>query len=120
MKTGILIILIFLLIAIPIVIDMQRRPDRQITAKLLIEAISFHSEYMSPLLEELGVKCKFEPTCSEYSRLAIQKHGSWRGSILSIKRISRCTPWSSGCGFDPVPEKKKGGFYHRPCKSYPE
>ncbi len=105
MKTSILITLILLLIVISIVIDLHRPPDRQITAKLLIEAISLHSEYMSPLLEELGVRCKFEPTCSEYSRLAIQRHGSWRGSIHSIKRLSRCTPWSSDCGYDPVPEE---------------
>lgn len=46
--------------------------------------------------------CRFTPTCSEYTRLAIEKHGFFRGILLGIKRISRCRP-GGGCGYDPVP-----------------
>lgn len=47
-------------------------------------------------------KCRYVPTCSEYAREALQKHGILKGLWLSIKRIARCAPWG-GHGFDPVP-----------------
>ena len=50
--------------------------------------------------------CKFYPSCSNYAIEAIKIHGSFKGGILSIKRILRCNPKSMG-GFDPVPERKK-------------
>lgn len=46
--------------------------------------------------------CRFTPTCSEYTRQAIQKYGVFRGTWLGIKRISRCRP-GGGFGYDPVP-----------------
>lgn len=50
--------------------------------------------------------CRHTPTCSNYSIEAIIKHGSLKGSILTIKRIIRCNPFGS-CGYDPVPERRK-------------
>lgn len=46
--------------------------------------------------------CRFTPTCSEYTRQAIEKYGVFRGVFMGIKRISRCRP-GGGCGYDPVP-----------------
>ena len=46
--------------------------------------------------------CRFSPTCSEYTRQAIEKYGLFRGCWLGLKRISRCRP-GGGCGYDPVP-----------------
>ena len=46
--------------------------------------------------------CRFVPTCSEYTRQAIQKYGLFRGVWMGVKRISRCRP-GGGCGYDPVP-----------------
>ena len=46
--------------------------------------------------------CRFTPTCSEYTRQAIEKHGVCRGVFLGLKRIGRCRP-GGGCGYDPVP-----------------
>lgn len=52
--------------------------------------------------KHLPANCRFEPTCSEYAKQAIDKHGFIKGSALGIKRISKCHPWNSG-GYDPVP-----------------
>ncbi len=38
-----------------------------------------------------AVECNFEPTCSEYTRQAVIDRGAWRGSLLGLKRIRRCT-----------------------------
>ena len=50
--------------------------------------------------------CKFQPTCSEYGIIAIERFGSIKGSYLSIKRILRCNPFNKG-GIDNVPTKEK-------------
>ena len=49
--------------------------------------------------------CRYTPSCSEYAREAIRRHGALAGSWLALKRIGRCHPWG-GCGDDPVPEAK--------------
>ncbi len=51
----------------------------------------------------LGVRCRFEPTCSKYSVTAYKRFGLLRGSILTIYRVFRCHPMCKG-GHDPVPE----------------
>lgn len=47
--------------------------------------------------------CRFDPTCSSYGLEAYQKHGFWKGTSLTVRRIARCNPWG-GEGDDPVPE----------------
>jgi hypothetical protein len=48
--------------------------------------------------------CRFVPSCSEYTAVAITEHGAARGTWLSLRRLSRCRPYG-GRGFDPVPVK---------------
>ena len=50
--------------------------------------------------------CKFRPTCSEYAIGVLKEFGFFKGIYLSIKRIIRCNPRSSG-GYDPIPIKKE-------------
>lgn len=46
--------------------------------------------------------CRFIPSCSEYAKRAIIKHGLVYGIWLAVKRILRCNPFG-GFGYDPVP-----------------
>ena len=48
--------------------------------------------------------CRYVPTCSSYALEALEVHGFWRGTWLSLRRIGRCHPWG-GHGWDPVPER---------------
>jgi putative membrane protein insertion efficiency factor len=61
--------------------------------------IRIYQILISPLLPST---CRFSPTCSEYSKQSLIKHGLIKGSILSVKRILKCNPWG-GNGYDPVP-----------------
>jgi hypothetical protein len=66
---------------------------------LLVLPIRFYQIAISPLL---GPSCRFTPTCSEYARQAILKHGPFKGLYLAVRRLLRCHPWG-GSGYDPVP-----------------
>ena len=69
--------------------------------KILIKMIDIYKKSISPWLEFHGVHCKYEPTCSEYTKQAIEKYGAIKGTLLGIKRILRCNPFSKG-GYDPL------------------
>ena len=69
--------------------------------KILILLIKIYKKTLSPILNYFGVKCKYYPTCSEYTIEAIEKYGIIKGSFLGIKRILKCNPFSKG-GYDPL------------------
>lgn len=69
--------------------------------KLLIKLINLYKKIISPWFSAKGVNCKYYPTCSQYSKEAIEKYGAVKGSLLSIKRILKCNPFSKG-GYDPL------------------
>jgi len=67
--------------------------------KVLVLLIRFYQYAISPYL---GRRCRYFPSCSEYTAEAVQKHGAIKGGWLGAKRICRCHPWHAG-GYDPVP-----------------
>lgn len=48
-----------------------------------------------------GGYCKYHPSCSQYTKEALEKHGVFKGWRLGIWRILRCNPCSKG-GIDTV------------------
>lgn len=68
---------------------------------ILIKIIEWYQKHISLWLQQKQITCKFYPTCSEYTKQAIEKYGVAKGVILGIWRIIRCNPFSKG-GYDPL------------------
>jgi len=66
---------------------------------LFILLIKIYQGFISPFLPNA---CRYQPTCSEYSKQAFSKYGFLKGFRLALKRISSCHPWG-GSGYDPLP-----------------
>lgn len=62
-------------------------------SKIVIAIIRFYQKFVS---RYFGKRCIYYPTCSEYTRQAVDKYGIIKGSILGLKRILRCNPFSNG------------------------
>lgn len=67
------------------------------TVALLL--IRLYQRLLSPTFRG---SCRHLPSCSEYAREAIERHGTARGLVLALRRLLRCHPLGSS-GYDPVP-----------------
>ncbi|MBK6722854.1 MAG: membrane protein insertion efficiency factor YidD [Acidobacteria bacterium] len=65
---------------------------------LVLDILGIYKAFLSPFLPPA---CRFEPSCSEYARQAVEKYGALRGTWMGVKRILRCQPLCKG-GHDPV------------------
>ncbi len=71
---------------------------------LLIDAlIRVYQWTLSPVL---GPRCRYLPSCSDYAREAVARHGPVSGSWLAVRRICRCHPFG-GSGLEPVPVRRR-------------
>lgn len=66
---------------------------------VLLALIRGYQLLISPLLPP---SCRYFPTCSDYARQAVTRHGPLKGGWLALGRLLRCHPWG-GLGYDPVP-----------------
>jgi len=66
---------------------------------VLLLALRGYQYAIRPLL---GANCRFYPSCSDYAREAIDRHGAAKGCWLAMRRVVRCHPYHPG-GCDPVP-----------------
>ena len=85
---------------------MSAAPTRTgILAWLGLGLIWIYQHSLSPVFYALGVRCRHEPSCSNYAADCVRQQGIWRGSFLALGRGLRCRPGGTH-GFDPAPEKK--------------
>ena len=68
-------------------------------ARAVAAVFGAYKRFVSPVLPPA---CRFTPTCSEYAREAVSRHGLGRGLSLAVRRLARCHPFHAG-GPDPVP-----------------
>ena len=67
----------------------------------IIKLIVWYQKNISIWLDSKNIKCKYYPTCSEYTKQAVEKYGVLKGFLLGIWRVIRCNPFSKG-GYDPL------------------
>ncbi|WP_423187968.1 membrane protein insertion efficiency factor YidD [Alishewanella sp. d11] len=79
----------------------NRSPVHRFIIWLMLGLVRAYQMLISPLL---GPRCRFHPTCSNYTISAINRFGAVKGAWLAGKRILKCHPFHPG-GEDPVPEK---------------
>lgn len=76
--------------------------------RICIPCISLYQHTISPdhgvFKGAMGRVCRFEPTCSEYAKDAIEQYGA-KGIFFAIKRLAKCHPFHEG-GYDPVISKE--------------
>lgn len=78
----------------------------KIIRALSLRLIGLYKITLSPFV---GHQCRFYPTCSTYTKQAIERFGVVRGVLMGAWRILRCNPWFGQGGYDPVPDVTKGG-----------
>ena len=76
-----------------------------VPSKLALAMIRLYRAILSPMVMGIyGPACRFEPSCSEYAREAIETYGVTRGLAMAARRLARCHPLG-GHGHDPVPAR---------------
>jgi len=85
---------IVLLLLLGLTLDWTRPADRQLSALALLGAIHGYQATLSKLMPGLGVRCRFEPSCSRYAEGAVAGYGAFGGSLLAVWRVLRCGPWT--------------------------
>ena len=71
--------------------------------KILIYLIKLYQKTISKEIGQKGIQCKYYPTCSEYTKIAIDRFGIIKGSSLAIKRIAKCNALAKSNQIDLVP-----------------
>jgi putative membrane protein insertion efficiency factor len=90
--------LLFLLAAL----DATRPPQRQLTARLYVDAVALYQRDLHPLTSHF-IRCRYNPTCSHYSVQAVQRFGIARGMLLTIRRLASCNKSVPMGTYDPLP-----------------
>lgn len=55
--------------------------------------------YQNKAPDKVRLRCVFEPSCSEYMLLAVEKYGFLRGVWKGINRLLRCHPPNGGVDY---------------------
>ncbi|MBI2930813.1 MAG: membrane protein insertion efficiency factor YidD [Planctomycetes bacterium] len=66
---------------------------------MLVGIIRIYQGVASPVVGKV-VRCKFQPTCSHYGAASIMKYGTILGSLRTLGRLWRCSPWGPPPGED--------------------
>jgi uncharacterized protein len=80
-------------------------------------ALGLIKAYQYTVRPMLGQRCRFFPSCSEYTAEAIKSHGVAKGSLLGVVRLCKCHPWHAG-GYDPVPASEGANVASNSAQSH--
>lgn len=98
-------IVVAVVIAAAVIFDWSRPPARQASAYLYEVAVIRPYQAFGRPIASVFVRCRYRPTCSEYSREAVREYGFPVGAWMTTKRLFRCMPWVPLGSSDPVPPR---------------
>src|SRR5882724_8566509 len=84
--------------------DSFREPSSQVTGRIYVGAVTVYQRFGRPLTSRF-IKCRYTPTCSDYSLQAVQKHGIRSGLVLTYDRLRSCKATVALGTQDPVPPR---------------
>jgi putative membrane protein insertion efficiency factor len=79
-----------------------RPAEHQFSARAYVGLVGIYQLHISPSMRSY-VRCRYRPTCSEYSRQAVARHGLLTGFRRSIARTLSCQSSVPLGTLDPVP-----------------
>ncbi len=85
--------------------DLRRDPSEQVATRAAIAAIHGYQATLSRLYQRMGVRCRFDPTCSHYGEACLRRFGAVRGGWMAARRVLRCGPWTPMGTVDPPPAR---------------
>jgi putative component of membrane protein insertase Oxa1/YidC/SpoIIIJ protein YidD len=100
-RPGSYLLLLSFVIAL-VAADSLRPPGRQVFARLYVASVHAYQHFGRPLLEG-RVRCRYNPTCSNYSEAAVRKYGLAKGLALTAARLWHCRGSVALGTLDPVP-----------------
>ena len=94
---------IVLIAFVLVTVDTFRPPASQLTARLYVSSVEHVYQTIGHALVEGRIQCRYHPTCSNYSILAVKTHGIRHGLVLTLKRLMSCQNSVPLGTPDPVP-----------------
>jgi putative membrane protein insertion efficiency factor len=94
--------LLFALLVL-VVVDLRQPPAEQWSSRAAVSAIHLYQATLSRWYAQIGVQCRFTPSCSHYAEECIRRFGAARGGWMALKRVLRCGPWTPMGTADPPP-----------------
>ena len=93
------------ILASAVILDLRRDPSDQLGACLYVKAVRGYQQMLRPWLRG-RVRCRYRPSCSEYSIEAVKTHGLCAGIRLTVSRICSCRRSVPFGTYDPVPARE--------------
>ena len=90
------------LLAVAIALDSTRPASAQLSAKVYIGSVHAYQRLGRPVTNRF-IRCRYTPTCSEYSIQAVEKYGIARGMVMTVRRLASCRKSVKMGTVDPVP-----------------
>jgi putative membrane protein insertion efficiency factor len=91
-----------LLLAVLFAADAMRAPRNQVSVRLFEASVNGYHRFLHPVTGSF-IRCRYSPTCSDYSVQAVRKYGIAKGGWMGLSRIARCRPSVPMGTVDPVP-----------------
>lgn len=92
-------------VAVAAIFDWTRAAQDQLSVAVYERAVVSPYRWLVRPLISAVVRCRYKPTCSQYSIEAVRTYGFPRGLWMTTKRLFRCMPWVPLGSHDPVPRR---------------